>query len=59
MARKIFETSDGRKFETLEKAIIHADKLRGKILPEYIWRLGEVYYVLLPDGNQGYFSSES
>jgi hypothetical protein len=52
----IFKTADGRKFETVERAIQHADRMRSTSLPEYIWRLGKPYYVLLPDGKQSYFA---
>jgi hypothetical protein len=51
--KKAFETADGRKFETLERAIIHADKMRADA-PEYIWRNKVVYYVLFPDGSSDF-----
>ncbi len=60
--KRPFETTDGRTFETLEAAIQHADKIRGRgetAFPEYIWRRtgpgkSEAYYVLNPDGTQGF-----
>lgn len=56
MAKRPYSLADGRKYETLERAILFADKMRIKMrssLPEYIWRDNEPYYVLLPDGTQG------
>lgn len=58
LKKKAYETADGRKFETLEAAIVHAAKMQSQLLPEYVWRNGAPCYVLRPDKSQAYVENE-
>ena len=55
IVKKAYETADGRRFETCERAMMHVLKqFPPQHGPEFVWRHGKPYYALFPDGSQDY-----
>ena len=54
ITKRPYSTADGKRFQTIERAIRHALKMRSSSLPEYIFKNGAVTYILYPDGSAGY-----